>query len=83
MRRERFRELARAWPEVVERYGIRPAAPRIGSWAHCRRCELYFTRNVDDVSRCPLCGYGLRHGPRKGKKRRRCVNPEEYGVEVE
>lgn len=69
------------YPEVAERYGVAKAGPHLKNvdYAYCRRCEHYYTRNTEELLRCPICGTLLKHRWGKARNPSR-VDPERYGV---
>lgn len=73
---EEYNMLVKAFPKLLEEYGMKmKASINDGGWAYCSICKYYYTKNVDILLRCPLCGRALRHVDKTPKKR---IDPEKY-----
>lgn len=80
VREEEYDMLVRAFPKLLEKYGMKMRAGlKHSRYAYCRNCRYYYTENLQELMRCPLCGRTLKHVTRAPKK---TIDPEKYLGEV-
>ncbi|MEM0452855.1 MAG: hypothetical protein QW382_07080 [Nitrososphaerota archaeon] len=70
---EEYRKLVSAFPKLLEKYGMKMGLGTAMEWKYCYNCGYYFTKNLENLYRCPICGKLLRSGSKIPKK---AIDPE-------